>query len=227
GVVLDPQGTIKEIADQFKDDITELLTGSAYERGKVIGENISPASLAGIAKKVLSLPSVKNRPLDVGCSSFTAETLVMTPDGMRSIEELRVGDLVYSRSDINYSDNPQKITHLYNREVDHYFRILTPQSTIRTTAEHPFWVQGEGWVKAESLRNGHAIAAADGDRVIQDIAPIRETVRVYNFSVDQTQSYFAGEDLLWVHNSNSSCSIDEQRQRLFKERLDSVIEQVP
>ncbi|WP_422491626.1 Flp family type IVb pilin, partial [Endozoicomonas sp. ALE010] len=72
GVVLDPQGTIKEIADQFKDDITELLTGSAYERGKVIGENISPASLAGIAKKVLSLPSVKNRPLDVGCSSFTA-----------------------------------------------------------------------------------------------------------------------------------------------------------
>ena len=33
-------------------------------------------------------------------------------------------------------------------------------------------------------------------------------VRVFNFSVEHTPSYFAGQDSLWVHNANGGCDID-------------------
>ena len=41
---------------------------------------------------------------------------------------------------------------------------------IETTKEHPFWVEGQGWTKAEFLDTGDVIKSDDGSGIeIEDI----------------------------------------------------------
>jgi len=79
----------------------------------------------------------------------------------KNIEEVEVGDWVLSRSDAD-ADGPlelKQVTAVHVTTVDHLWllEIQEPdgtQETIRTTDEHPFWVEGLGWVKAKDLQVG-------------------------------------------------------------------------
>ena len=75
--------------------------------------------------------------------------------------------------------------------------------TIETTGEHPFYVQGEGFVPAGRLAIGSAIVTRAGPetrlvRAAWNAAP----KTVYNFTVEGDHTYFVGKTGggLWVHN---------------------------
>jgi len=68
-------------------------------------------------------------------------------------------------------------------------------------------LQGKGWVEAKDLIPGNAVAAEQGDILIRSIKKVNESVRVYNFSVANTQTYFVSKNKLWVHNANTDCDI--------------------
>ena len=77
------------------------------------------------------------------------------------------------------------------------------QTPIETTAEHPFRVQGLGWINAGDLRPGQAVETSDGATVV--VRAVRPTNRrdvVYNIQVEEFNTYFIGECGLWVHNKN-------------------------
>ena len=78
--------------------------------------------------------------------------------------------------------------------------------SIRTTAEHPFWVQGRGWTKACDLIAGDRLRCADGRRVV--VAGVRdagEVAAVYNLRVAADHTYFVGDPgwgfSVWAHNA--------------------------
>src|SRR5690554_1236410 len=76
--------------------------------------------LAKVASKVTHIAKAlpkDSKPIKNGCSSFAAGTFVWTPDGLRAIETLKVGDLVLARNDESFFDTPRPITQLMNREV--------------------------------------------------------------------------------------------------------------
>lgn len=80
------------------------------------------------------------------------------------------------------------------------------QETIDSTPEHPFYVEGLGWVEASSLHAGMTIWFANGTKgTVEDISNegLEEPVTVYNFEVRDFHTYFVGENGIFVHNTCS------------------------
>ena len=92
-----------------------------------------------------------------GC--FLGDVLISTPDGPRSIMELKVGDFVTSRGD-NGENLPAKVLAVYRYESWPYLSI---NKNIKVTKEHPFYIDGK-WVKAENLEIGDKLLMEDNGK---------------------------------------------------------------
>jgi hypothetical protein len=79
--------------------------------------------------------------------------------------------------------------------------------SIRTTAEHPFWVEGKGWVDANKLQVGDRLLGADGEGVaVEGVEGDLGGAAVYNVQVEDYHTYFVGDPTwgfsVWAHNAN-------------------------
>jgi hypothetical protein len=73
---------------------------------------------------------------------------------------------------------------------------------IETTPEHPFYVEGKGWIDAEDLQIGDQIRQADGTTGIVWLKwNIYKTQEMYNLTVDTAHTFFVGEGQWLVHNA--------------------------
>jgi hypothetical protein len=124
-----------------------------------------------------------------------------------SIEQLRPGDLVLSRSE-HESEGPVEakvVEEVFIRTA----AVLTLQvggQRIGTTAEHPFWVRGKGWTPAGLLQPGDLLSSHDGRwTVVEAVTDAREVTTVYNVCVAEHHTYFVGCQTwgfsVWAHNA--------------------------
>lgn len=207
-LITDPAGTLAAIEEEIGKEIQAVASGDPYEIGRVIGENLSPAMLLRVAGKLAKFGAA-TRKFDIKCSSFAAGTLVWTAGTRQAIEQLAAGQTVSSRDDRAYTDKPAQITKTLHRTANDYYLVTTETGDIiEVTGEHPFWVQGKGWLAAAELDQGTAVATLNGDTLIRAIEHINEPIKVFNLSVDDTPSYFVGESGLWVHNANKDCRLE-------------------
>ncbi len=73
--------------------------------------------------------------------------------------------------------------------------------TLVTTAEHPFYVRGRGFIRADSVSAGMQLVTATGESLDVVAARTRASAFLaYDISVDQFHTYFVGERGVWVHN---------------------------
>ena len=87
------------------------------------------------------------------------------------------------------------------------------KETIDSTPEHPFYVEGLGWVEASSLHAGMTIWFANGTKgTVEDISNegLEEPVTVYNFEVKDFHTYFVGEYGVLVHNTCATLGVDSE-----------------
>ncbi|MFC4075642.1 DNRLRE domain-containing protein [Salinithrix halophila] len=147
---------------------------------------------------------------------FVAGTKVITDDGEKPIEEIKVGDKVLSKDEKTGKKSYKKVTRLYRRHVDTLYEVHAGGEKIKTTAEHPFWVQDKGWVKAKDLQKGDRLQAADGRQVRVDRVVQRKTkpIKVYNFEVEDYHTYFVSDAQVWVHNK---CGKLPSRKAAFRQ----------
>jgi|LakMenE01Jun11ns_1017448.scaffolds.fasta_scaffold9926369_3 hypothetical protein len=140
---------------------------------------------------------------------FTAGTPIETENGPQAIETIQPGDLVWCRDD----DDPSAPLELKRVEqvFERWARVLEVNLpggvSIGTTAEHPFWVVGKGWVWAGDLVPGDQLLGEDGQEVtVESIAQTEQFEKVYNLRVADNHTYFVGSDgwgfSVWVHNAN-------------------------
>jgi len=131
-----------------------------------------------------------------GC--FIAGTLIQLPSGIKSIEDIKVGDVVKSFDVGTSSVVNSKVTETFVHS-DRYYMIIN--GTIKTTSVHPFYSDGN-WIEAGDLSIGDKILHVDGlEHTIETIELSNESVTVYNFEVDGTHNYFAEGYL--VHNKQA------------------------
>ncbi|WP_319922921.1 polymorphic toxin-type HINT domain-containing protein [Moraxella catarrhalis] len=95
--------------------------------------------------------------------------------------------------------------------------------TFKTTKEHPFWVEGIGWLKASLLEQGMTLLDKHGlpNVTILSQTKLTHTDTVYNFEVQDFHTYHIGEYGVWVHNAeccgNHISSIVKQDELLLRE----------
>jgi Pretoxin HINT domain len=164
--------------------------------------NVSPAKAADVIDDVVPnnvLPMLQD-------TCFAAGTPVLTPDGSKLIEDFEVGDAILSRNEHD------PFAPLEVQYVERLFRLTAPivlltvnGRTIRTTAKHPFYVEGEGWKPTVALQVGDLLVAHDRQiHAVERVETTEQEKPVYNLRVSNHHTYFVGSAewgfSVWVHN---------------------------
>lgn len=135
---------------------------------------------------------------------FTKGTLIYNKEGETPIENIKVGDTVYSYNIEKDKLELNKVINTLNRTTQGIYEITAGKETIHVTAEHPFYVVDKGWIKAKDLQAGDNLKSSDSKAVIKisSIKELSETVTVYNIEVDGNHNYFVTGSTILVHNKN-------------------------
>ncbi|WP_201511769.1 two-partner secretion domain-containing protein [Psychrobacter alimentarius] len=196
GLVLRPV-----IGAEFYSKYNSATTNA--QREKILVE----AGLSMVVSKTLASKFTKVR------ACFVAGTLVETIDGLRAIETIEQGDLVWSRHEetLEYGYRPVVATVSFDNK--NIYEVVVRDNhgkleTYQTTEEHPFWVVDTGWLPASLLQTGMTLVNRDEQAVLKVISQtkINKTDTVYNFEVEEFHTYYIGEFGTWVHNAN--CAVD-------------------
>lgn len=85
---------------------------------------------------------------------------------------------------------------------------------IRTTAEHPFFVEGKGWCCAREIEIGERLLSHDGQWVtVESVTDLDEVATVYNLRVSDHHTYFVGCNdwgfSVWSHNTICGGAVEQ------------------
>ncbi|MBX7086651.1 MAG: TIGR04388 family protein [Leptospirales bacterium] len=155
---------------------------------------------------------------------FVKGTLVSTSSGFVPIEKIKVGDYVKSFNERTGVIEYRRVTETFVHRTDLIFKITYEDgTTVETTWNHPFWIEGRGWMQVKDLRVGmESVIGADAQNgklsaqnslirlasfgndqkglAISSIEQIHRDDTVYNFEVGGNHDYFVTEREVAVHN---------------------------
>jgi len=135
---------------------------------------------------------------------FAPETQVLMADGTyKAIADIQTNDVV--RSGVQ-SQNVAVVNGAYTLaagrlcEIGFAPDVAGAPDSVLATEEHPFWVDGRGWVPAGSLAAGDYLLDAQGRRVrILANQVVKGVARVYSLSLSGDTAFYANGVL--VHDS--------------------------
>ena len=134
---------------------------------------------------------------------FVAGTLIHTEDGLVPIEEIKPDQLVWAEDPETGERALKRVVRLFRNEKFELVHLQVNGETITTTVGHPFFVQGKGWVAAKNLVVGDKLELLDGGEAYVDAIDqekLTESVKVYNFEVEDFHTYYVGKISVLVHN---------------------------
>lgn len=141
-----------------------------------------------------------------GGKCFVAGTLILTGDGLKPIEKFKVGDKVWAKDQSTGEDVLRLVDKTYIRQTTELYELTIDGDVIMTTAEHPFWVDGRGWVGAEDLAIEDVLVTPEGTTMVEkiEVETADKPVSVYNFRVSEDHNYYAlaGNTPVLVHNAD-------------------------
>ncbi|WGZ96377.1 MAG: polymorphic toxin-type HINT domain-containing protein [Candidatus Thiothrix putei] len=187
-----------EIYDFLIADIVNTITQLWYG---CYEDALTSAVLAGFK------PFKLLKKLEKKFCSFEGSTLVATPEGYREISSLKEGDLVYARDEKTGEVTAKPVSHVFVEAHDSDVRLLTVASVsgetvITTSDEHPFFVEGKGWIRADELQTGDQLVSLKGDRLtLKGSERIDSAIEMYNLEVADFHTYAVSDQELWVHNT--------------------------
>ncbi|NJN12672.1 MAG: hypothetical protein HC815_33845 [Richelia sp. RM1_1_1] len=146
--------------------------------------------------------STRNVETSVGRQCFVAGTEILTTEGEKNIEDIKVGDWVITDDPTTPGEiEKRQVTDTFIREADVIFDLYVDGEVISTTGEHPFWNPEKGWVEAKDLEVGSLLQTDEETFVDVDRIERREgKTTVYNFKVEGIPTYFVSELGILVHN---------------------------
>lgn len=132
-----------------------------------------------------------------------------TATGLVAIENNGIGDMVLAANEETGEVAYKEVVRTFANTTDEITHVTVnvgdgELETIDSTPEHPFCVEGKGWVEASSLHAGMTIWFANGTKgTVEDITNegLEEPVTVYNFEVKDFHTYFVGDSGVLVHNT--------------------------
>lgn len=125
---------------------------------------------------------------------------------LRPIESIDVGDEVLAWDPETGETTTQTVTALIRPEPKLIWRLEARDAdgeaeTFEVTDDHPWYVEGGGWVETQNLLVGHRIETAD-DRGLTILATTDRLEHAYNLEVASPHTFLVGDDGAVVHNNN-------------------------
>lgn len=137
---------------------------------------------------------------------FVEGTIVLAEEGKIPIEDIEVGDKVYAENPETGEKGLKEVVQTFVNETDELIHVHAGDEEIRTTLEHPFYVENAGWISAKDLRAGDILVLQGGGYVVIEKTQheiLEAPIKVYNFEVADYHTYYVGDNGVLVHNSCS------------------------
>ncbi|MDX1937544.1 MAG: Hint domain-containing protein, partial [Flavihumibacter sp.] len=138
-----------------------------------------------------------------GYVCFAKGTLVYQKDSFISIENIKVNDIVYSFNLETNKIELNRVVQTLKRDTNGIYEVIIGKEQIFVTAEHPFYVEGKGWITVKNLQVGENVKTSQNQsQSIIRINKLSHKVTVYNIEVDGNHNYFVTSSSILVHNKN-------------------------
>jgi len=140
---------------------------------------------------------------------FTGDMLLLCEGGKKRADAIREGDRLWSR-DEHDPDGPLVLKRVLRRfeRTGKIWQVRLPGQVLRTTLEHPFWVENrQSWLPVSELHVGDVVRTDAGELLtVETIEDTGKWERVYNWEIEDYHTYFvsANEDgaNIWAHNTD-------------------------
>ncbi|WP_297957826.1 polymorphic toxin-type HINT domain-containing protein [uncultured Ruminococcus sp.] len=233
--VNDPVGSVKSMVkekinsaislakDIHNGDWQSIANKTAYALGGAsVGIAEGAIGKVAMAKAPAALGKVKCA-ITGGC--FVAGTTVATIFGGKAIETIRPGDMVLASDPETGETAYKEVLDTYTYVKDTLVYVDVNGETIETTKEHPFWVEGQGWTKAEFLEAGDMLRDSCGNaKAIHSVEivplPVDQYTIVYNLKVADFHTYYVSDSYILVHNT---CPVDKLPRVAKPEKLKNAL----
>ncbi|MGE4240022.1 MAG: polymorphic toxin-type HINT domain-containing protein [Ramlibacter sp.] len=198
------QGSVRALGGGVVAD----LMGSAIDNGVANDGRFDPTQFAADAAASLGSAVTGRIAASKRQACFVAGTVIHTRNGPLAVERFVGGELVLARDEKTGETGMRAVLNTKATPDMPIHRVTVRNAegrteTLRTTEEHPFWVKGNGWVKAALLTVDDVLLdLQDRDMTIVDVAVEEARETVYNIEVAQFHTYHVGELGVWVHNAN-------------------------
>ena len=165
---------------------------------------------------------------------FIAGTVIVTETGFARIEDVKPGDIVLSTNTDTMETGCKKVLEKYVRKTRELVHIIVGGKEIVSTPDHPYYVEGRGFVNACQLCIGSPLLDADVkilevEQIYKEQLGKNEEVKVYNFQVEDWHTYHVGEMEVLVHNAEYETSYGKSSLIELKNTdnfMDSTIEHI-
>ncbi|WP_431045626.1 polymorphic toxin-type HINT domain-containing protein [Roseateles sp. L2-2] len=178
----------------------------------VLGEGAAAARLARLLRaEGTAVERVVNAAAHCACC-FVGSTPVLTAEGNVPIEKIEIGTLVQSRDPETGATALKAVTEVIRTEGRALYGLTFLQQNggatrVESSDNHPFWVEGTGWVDSADLKRGMKVPTFDGRLLtVVNVEPLGRTEPTYNLTVADFHTFFAGEAWAYVHNM-CACSV--------------------
>ncbi len=161
------------------------------------------------AYKVEAYTTTGNKISDGTYSSaicFVAGTKVLTATGYKNIEDIKVGEMVYSYNLDNNEKELKKVTRTIKSSTEETYIVTINGKKVEMSPRHHVYIVDKGWVRAYDLKVGDKMLSSD--KKVIDITNIERKnyeggISTYNLTVDVNSNYFVSEIQVLVHNAPS------------------------
>ena len=175
---------------------TETLAyGRDVSFGDVLKVGLTSSIMAGGMKGVMQSIGL--------CNCFIAGTLVATETGYVTIENIKVGDLVWAHDPETGETALKPVVQTFRNETAEWIHVTVKGETLTCTPEHPFNVPKKGWTSAVDLRAGDILVMLNGEYVVVEQVQhelLESPETTYNFEVEDYHTYYVGNTEVLVHN---------------------------
>ena len=167
--------------------------------------------------------------LHAGDHCFTGDTKIITPDGYKTIKDLKPGDPIFSFNPNTLKIEIDKCIDIIEKGVNNeIFNINTVTGSLRVTGEHKVYVKLATDIvmwPAKKLKVGDNLIECSSLRIweptpITDITISHEEEKVYDITVEKNHNFFAGEfgNILISNSIYPDCRPESQQaaEHLFK-----------
>ena len=173
---------------------------------RVAGPAVSSAVGTAAAPIIDKASTVINTISNSAC--FISGTKIMTLNGFKQIEDVCIGDMVYSQNADTGENGLKKVVRTFVNQTNNLVYLQIAGDEIVTTSEHPFYVMEKGWVNAYQLKIGDKLIQQSGKIIIlEDVhyQTLEDPIIVYNFEVEDWHTYYVSNCSVLVHNA---CNFD-------------------
>ncbi len=160
--------------------------------------------IAGVLDLIQAAVTFK---VQVASSCFTGRMLVDWEGGKIRVDQVRVGDWIWSQNEDDPAGPPtlKRVLQLFQRLAP-IWAVTFDGQTIETTAEHPFWVANRGWIPTQMLKVGDLLQTRDKRLVpVESVEDTGRVETVHNFLVEDLHTYFVSATKdgasVWAHNT--------------------------